>query len=959
MVGVDEDLEWNTAQTDDVQMREPGSMTGKRTRNNQSPPEEGGGREILTRSIKQELIEESVDKEGKKADQEKNVEMIDLTNTDDEVESSEKNGADSEKEETDEEDSDELYDNENSDSNEETNETSSKEETDEEMKSDNQESENENSEDSGSDTDIQFVSVHSPSKKSRHTIQDSSEDEVEEDTENDSEEGYEIPDFNMEHSLEKKMMAKFHEIKADKLMKLSNFWYVKKAKGGYNPTALKYPTKDYGDRFKKKLVAQRRKENNAITLALGGSPTLRGRSRIKKKVTPLKEDRQAKTIQKQPSTNIKKTRKSTSPTTHSQDTGKSTTHTIQTNTTKNIKTKEKTNKNKTVTIVEETIEKEAEENKTQKTVTQKLPKTNWAAKASAEYKRTTMKHTWRLDITFDVTTKIANSNDGERMATALRQTLEECMKQGQRIDSTFGILPWKTAKPLPTLFTKQKIPKMTYDELLSYLRPPMQGMSLQQVKQGRNFKWKINTTFNGETELFADRWGRAVLNTFYVSDYPTQSEQTFCAGMCMGSTEKQVLGKINTELEEITGIEGIRASIQNIYHRGVTTALWKEARSMATKADGKIDNTLKHMYAPSGIQIFVPERTMVKKAQNILYQKYGRNVEDEFGNKDAYPTWPGGAQMKFVPHAENNMSSKNREKIGERIKMHTIMKRNLVSYDLDITDPDMELECLEGKTIGEAILQIMTTDKKNPVFRHFQHKWHPDPMVQEYKIVAHKVFKKEADSCMETLKNVLVEKYGDGVLKAFVSRFRGLNNPFPIYGEETEDEIELEDDSVDKFLNKTITCQMDNMEIVETSKEKETTEETPYVDDDSQLTNLDKTVAHTNASDISPGSKSEFSSLTDTYMKKMQQKSNSFPLWKLKSMDEMLQIDGVQKLIKARGVEESVVRAVLNIIKLNPEVAKSPDIPITDQGTETTVEQTSESTDNPGTAAADEARKTK
>ena len=137
---------------------------------------------------------------------------------------------------------------------------------------------------------------------------------------------------------------------------------------------------------------------------------------------------------------------------------------------------------------------------------------------------------------------------------------------------------------------------------------------------------------------------------------------------------------------------------------------------MSTQADGKIDNTLKHIYAPSRIQIYVPERIMVKQARNILYQKYGRNVEDEFGNKDAYPTWPGGAQMKFVPHAENNMSAKNREKIGERIKMHTVMKRHLVSYDLDIIDPDMELECLEGRTIGEAILKIMTKDNKNPVF---------------------------------------------------------------------------------------------------------------------------------------------------------------------------------------------------------------------------------------------------
>ena len=66
---------------------------------------------------------------------------------------------------------------------------------------------------------------------------------------------------------------------------------------------------------------------------------------------------------------------------------------------------------------------------------------------------------------------------------------------------------------------------------------------------------------------------------------------------------------------------------------------------------------------------------------------------------------------------------------------------------------------------------------------------------------------------------------------------------------------------------------MDNMEIVDKPTEKENSDAIPYIDDDWQLTNLDKTVVHTNASDISPGSKSEFSSLTDTYMKEMQQKA--------------------------------------------------------------------------------------
>ena len=95
-------------------------------------------------------------------------------------------------------------------------------------------------------------------------------------------------------------------------------------------------------------------------------------------------------------------------------------------------------------------------------------------------------------------------------------------------------------------------------------------------------------------------------------------------------------------------------------------------------------------------------------------------------------------------------------------------------------------------------------------------------------------------------------------------------------------------------------------------------------------------------------------------MRKMQQKATSFPLWKLKLMDKMLQLERVQKVLKARGVEESVVRAVLNIIKLNPEVTNSPDIQMIDikQGNKTTTKQSSGKIYAPGSAEADGARMT-
>ena len=72
--------------------------------------------------------------------------------------------------------------------------------------------------------------------------------------------------------------------------------------------------------------------------------------------------------------------------------------------------------------------------------------------------------------------------------------------------------------------------------------------------------------------------------------------------------------------------------------------------------------------------------------------------------------------MKFVPMADRNMSKDNVDKIGNRIKMHTAMKGNQVTFDTNIKDPDMTLECLKGQTIGEAVLGIMTPDKKNPLF---------------------------------------------------------------------------------------------------------------------------------------------------------------------------------------------------------------------------------------------------
>ena len=113
--------------------------------------------------------------------------------------------------------------------------------------------------------------------------------------------------------------------------------------------------------------------------------------------------------------------------------------------------------------------------------------------------------------------------------------------------------------------------------------------------------------------------------------------------------------------------------------------------------------------------------------------------------------------------------------------MHTIMKGKQVTFTTSIKDPDMTLECLEGKTVGEAILQITTKDKKNLPFWHFKKDWHRVIKEQSFSLVAHAAFEKEAQQCAYTLKNYLIEKYGEGILDAFKSGLSGLNNAYDIY----------------------------------------------------------------------------------------------------------------------------------------------------------------------------------
>ena len=146
-----------------------------------------------------------------------------------------------------------------------------------------------------------------------------------------------------------------------------------------------------------------------------------------------------------------------------------------------------------------------------------------------------------LNIVFDVEIKIARPEDGARQEQALQAAIANLLKEAQNANSSFGIMAWRDAEALPTIFSAVRIQKESYDVLINYLIPPMRGRSLQSIQKGRNFKWRIKATFDLTPKTLIKKWIRMDLRRFFITDFLIQAKNCWQVGFCMGSKEGQVV----------------------------------------------------------------------------------------------------------------------------------------------------------------------------------------------------------------------------------------------------------------------------------------------------------------------------------------------------------------------------------------------------------------------------------
>ena len=160
--------------------------------------------------------------------------------------------------------------------------------------------------------------------------------------------------------------------------------------------------------------------------------------------------------------------------------------------------------------------------------------TTYRDASNKAYEKVTKKEMCRLNIAFDVKIKIASPEDGACQEQALRVAIADLRKEAQDVDPSFGIMAWRDAKALPTIFSTTGIQKEPYDVLINYLRPRMRGRSLQSIQKGRNFKWRIKATFDSTPETLIKKWSRMDSRRFFITDFPIQAENCWQVGFCMG-----------------------------------------------------------------------------------------------------------------------------------------------------------------------------------------------------------------------------------------------------------------------------------------------------------------------------------------------------------------------------------------------------------------------------------------
>ncbi len=426
---------------------------------------------------------------------------------------------------------------------------------------------------------------------------------------------------------------------------------------------------------------------------------------------------------------------------------------------------------------------------------------------------------WRYVISFPNNMEGCKKNEElqlARHAAVIRSVLEHVLNTGKSIDSKFAILPWNDATAAP-IENNAQIPVLK-SELLKYADPEKLV-----IRNGMNYFWRMKYQHPGiGNQHFQRAWERS--KKFQQSNSrqhgymtlkhaPVQNSVWYEVGYIVGSSERHVMTYNEKKFRELSGESDLWLHYDNVDLKNLRMGYWQQANAMASKLNKKGPSNffkIRAVHSPTAFGVYTTNLDVVNKLKSFLKKNFGKQDKAT----KLWPRLPDGSRCLFVP-AMNQWAKTEASKmiVRRRMDTHIRMKKALVRMPLPIINPEMTCRVLQGKTIGEAILEVKgELAEDQDLFHAIELKWNKDPNVKEYEITCFQVFQTMAIKEASQIRDTLVAKYGNDIDHCFIyTKSKNTNDLEDVFGIPMDDD----NDEEDPFLSGKVQFQFDISEVTE------------------------------------------------------------------------------------------------------------------------------------------------
>ena len=321
-------------------------------------------------------------------------------------------------------------------------------------------------------------------------------------------------------------------------------------------------------------------------------------------------------------------------------------------------------------------------------------------------------------------------------------------------------------------------------------------------QKGRtHWKQGIRLTSRFPLTMFLDKWNiqrRSSPDLYIITSAEMQRHHSHAVvGICQGSTTKKDFSFLQTQLPKVTGVDNIDLSWQTVSMGKYTAEYWKHAEDMANKDTDKSSKhsskwkSRKFAHAPQALTIYAPTEMEAQVARKILYEKYGKKINDEF------PEWPDGSRMKFLPLATGRTPDHIAARLEGRFKWHIYAKAHEDTVSLDDVNPWMLIPGTKY-TVGQFLHKV--TDKSAPIFRHVVRRWTPDPEEVRWGVTYSAQMRDVAIKFISDLRDNIVTTFGseaggiipDRVVSTLYPKYTSKTSDLDQYYKDAEQDLQYE-----------------------------------------------------------------------------------------------------------------------------------------------------------------------